>query len=135
MSIRFAEFRRGGHCDGRTMRTIGVALVAAAYTRASLSWPIFSTGRLAGRLLPSPTRRRSIVRADTRDFAMRFADGSTLLRHPLVKWFVDGWREALGPDHERHVLALLEQRMNVTADRDGSIEMTVPMLYLESIAT
>lgn len=82
----------------------------------------------------SMTRRRSIVRADTRNFAMRFADGSTLLRHSLVKWFVDGWREALGPDHERQVLALLEQRMNDAAERIGSIEMTVPMLYLESIA-
>ena len=67
-------------------------------------------------------------------FQIRFMDGSALLRHSLVKWFLDGWRQAVGADHEREVFNTLEVRLNAAAARDGCVEMTVPMLYLEGIA-
>jgi ubiquinone/menaquinone biosynthesis C-methylase UbiE len=67
-------------------------------------------------------------------FRMRFADGSALLRHSLVKWFLDGWRRAVGAENEREIFKTLEARLNATAERDGCIEMQVPMLYLEGIA-
>jgi ubiquinone/menaquinone biosynthesis C-methylase UbiE len=67
-------------------------------------------------------------------FAMRFADGSALLRHSLVKWFLDGWRQAVGAEHERRVFDALEVKLNAIAEREGCVQMTVPMLYLEGIA-
>jgi arsenite methyltransferase len=67
-------------------------------------------------------------------FAMRFADGSALLRHSLVKWFLDGWRQAVGVGNEREVFDILEARLNAAAEREGCVQMTVPMLYLEGIA-
>jgi arsenite methyltransferase len=67
-------------------------------------------------------------------FAMRFADGSALLRHSLVKWFLDGWRQAVGAEHERWVFDALEVKLNAIAEREGCVQMTVPMLYLEGIA-
>jgi ubiquinone/menaquinone biosynthesis C-methylase UbiE len=67
-------------------------------------------------------------------FRMRFADGSAMLRHSLVKWFLDGWRLAVGADNEREVFNTLEVRLNAAAERDGWVEMTVPTLYLESVA-
>jgi ubiquinone/menaquinone biosynthesis C-methylase UbiE len=67
-------------------------------------------------------------------FAIRFADGSAMLRHSLVKWFLDGWRQAVGAEHEREVFHALEARLNAAAERDGCVQMAVPMVYLAGIA-
>jgi arsenite methyltransferase len=73
-------------------------------------------------------------RAFEKNFRICFADGSTMLRHSLVKWFLDGWRQAVGAENERDVFNTLEAQLNAAAERDGCVEMTVPMLYLEGIA-
>jgi ubiquinone/menaquinone biosynthesis C-methylase UbiE len=76
----------------------------------------------------------AVSRTFEQDFRMSFADGSTMLRHALVKWFLDGWRQAVGAGDERAVFGALEQRLNDAAARDGRVEMTVPMLYIEGVA-
>ena len=76
----------------------------------------------------------TVARCFEASFAMRFADGSALLRHSLVKWFLDGWRQAVGAGNERGVFDALEARLNAAAERDGCVQMTVPMVYLEGIA-
>jgi len=76
-----------------------------------------------------------VSRTFEQDFVICFADGSAMLRHSLVKWFLDGWRQAVGADDERQVFNVLEQRLNAVAERNGCLEMTVPMLYVEGIAT
>jgi arsenite methyltransferase len=73
-------------------------------------------------------------RAFEKNFRICFADGSTMLRHSLVNWFLDGWRQAIGSENERDVFNTLEAQLNAAAERDGCVEMTVPMLYLEGIA-
>jgi arsenite methyltransferase len=75
----------------------------------------------------------TVSRCLEQNFQMRFADGSALLRHSLVKWFLDGWRQAVGAANEREVFDILEARLNAAAERDGCVQMTVPMLYLEGI--
>jgi ubiquinone/menaquinone biosynthesis C-methylase UbiE len=76
----------------------------------------------------------TVSRCFQQGFAMRFADGSAMLRHSLVKWFLDGWRRAVGAANERAVFDALEARLNAAADRDGCVQMLVPMLYLEAVA-
>jgi arsenite methyltransferase len=76
----------------------------------------------------------ALARSVEQSFSMRFADGSALLRHALVKWFLDGWRHAVGVAHERRIFDTLEARLNAVADHEGGIEMQVPMLYLEGRA-
>ena len=76
----------------------------------------------------------TVSRCFEQSFQIRFADGSAMLRHSLVKWFLDGWRRAIGAEHERWVFDALEARLNATAERDGCVQMTVPMVYLEGIA-
>src|SRR5258708_1167297 len=76
----------------------------------------------------------SVARSIEQSFSMRFADGSALLRHSLVKWFLDGWRHAIGVEHERRIFDKLEAELNAAAVRDGCVEMQVPMLYLEGLA-
>jgi hypothetical protein len=50
----------------------------------------------------------SASRAFEKNFRICFADGSTMLRHSLVKWFLDGWRQAVGAENEREVLNTLD---------------------------
>jgi arsenite methyltransferase len=76
----------------------------------------------------------TVSRCFEQSFQMRFADGSAMLRHSLVKWFLDGWRQAVGAANEREVFNALEARLNAAAERDGCVQMTVPMLYLEGVA-
>jgi ubiquinone/menaquinone biosynthesis C-methylase UbiE len=75
-----------------------------------------------------------VSRCFERSFQIGFADGSAMLRHSLVKWFLDGWRQAVGAENEREVFNALEVQLNASAERDGCVQMTVPMVYLEGIA-
>jgi SAM-dependent methyltransferase len=75
-----------------------------------------------------------VSRAFETNFRIRFADGSAMLRHGIVKWFLDGWRHAVGAENEREVFSILEVRLNAAGERDGCVEMLVPMLYVEGIA-
>jgi arsenite methyltransferase len=76
----------------------------------------------------------TVSRTFEQDFRICFADGSAMLRHSLVKWFLDGWRQAVGAEQERQVFNALEQGLNAVAARNGCVEMTVPMLYVEGVA-
>jgi arsenite methyltransferase len=75
-----------------------------------------------------------VSRCFEQSFRIRFADGSALLRHALVKWFLDGWRQAVGAGNEREVFDILETRLNAAAECEGCVQMTVPMVYLEGNA-
>jgi ubiquinone/menaquinone biosynthesis C-methylase UbiE len=70
-----------------------------------------------------------VARHVRRDFPLRYVDGSAMLRHSLVKWFLDGWREVIGAPREREVFAKLEQRLN---DR-APLELMIPALYVEGV--
>jgi ubiquinone/menaquinone biosynthesis C-methylase UbiE len=73
------------------------------------------------------------VKAVEDQFTMRYADGSALLRHPLVRvGFLDGWRSVVSPENEERVFTLLEDRLNqIARQAGGELRMTVPMLYIE----
>jgi len=69
-------------------------------------------------------------------FQMQFSDGSALLRHWLTRLgFLDGWREIVDSTTEKTVFSRLEQTLNEKAQSEGSLKMTVLMLYVESLLT
>jgi ubiquinone/menaquinone biosynthesis C-methylase UbiE len=60
------------------------------------------------------------------EFFLPFADGSAMLRHPLVNFFLWGWR---GVTDERAIYARIEERLN-----DASpLRMRIPTLYVEAV--
>jgi arsenite methyltransferase len=61
---------------------------------------------------------------------LRFADGSAMFRHGLVKFFLDGWRGVVGPELEEAFFTEAEQRLNESASGTG-LQFPIPMLYLE----
>jgi ubiquinone/menaquinone biosynthesis C-methylase UbiE len=59
-------------------------------------------------------------------FDLRFADGTAMLRHSLVQFFLGGWRSVT---EEEQVWTALEQNLN-----DASpLSFGVPMLYAEAV--
>ena len=73
-------------------------------------------------------------RAVGTSFAMRYADGSALLRHPLTRFgFLGGWKAVVDEPDRRRVFAELEHHLNHHAEHEGELVMTVPALYLEAI--
>ena len=75
-----------------------------------------------------------VVRTLEEQFVQRFADGSALLNHWLTReGFIEGWRSVVEPAAEDEVFALIEQRLNALAARDGELRMSVPMVYIEAL--
>jgi len=67
------------------------------------------------------------------ELAFRYADGGALFSHWLTRiGFLPAWRAALGPENERALLAEAARRLDAIAAREGELQTTVPMLYLEA---
>jgi arsenite methyltransferase len=76
-----------------------------------------------------------VARTVQREFPMRFADGSALLRHYFIRLgFLDGWRAVVKPDAEREIFEALEDRLNDVAAERGELALTVPLAYVEAEA-
>lgn len=69
----------------------------------------------------------AVTREVTRSFDLTFANGTAMLHHSLVKWFVDGWRGAIGSD--RDLWSRIERRLNDSSP----LRFGVPMLYIEGV--
>jgi hypothetical protein len=75
----------------------------------------------------------TLARVIEDSFQLRFADGSALLNHSLTRiGFLEGWRSVVDANEEREVFETLERKLNETANLNGELRMTVPMLYLEA---
>lgn len=63
---------------------------------------------------------------------MRFADGTALLNHYFVKLgFLDGWKGVLELQDQQRVFTLLEANLNELAKRQGGLDLTIPMAYID----
>jgi ubiquinone/menaquinone biosynthesis C-methylase UbiE len=60
------------------------------------------------------------------EFFLRFASGSAMFRHPLVRFFLDSWR---GVVDEPEVYEEIERRLNDVSP----LRMRIPMLYAEGV--
>lgn len=65
--------------------------------------------------------------------AMRFADGSALLRHYFVKLgFLDGWKSVVEAERREDVFARLEGKLNQASQLRDGLELTIPLAYVEA---
>lgn len=71
------------------------------------------------------------VRTDT--FRMRFADGSSFLRHHFIRLgFLPGWKAILPSGILRNAFSVLEQRLNRYASESGEVALTIPMACFDA---
>ena len=70
---------------------------------------------------------------DTDTLRMRFADGSALLRHYLIRFgFLPAWQAVVSPDVQERAFAALEQKLNTVAAELGELALTIPMACFEA---
>jgi hypothetical protein len=73
------------------------------------------------------------VGADQSEFRMRFADGSSLLRHAFIRLgFVPAWMEIAEPAVQSVVLERLESNLNALAAEQGELRLSIPMACVEA---
>jgi len=60
------------------------------------------------------------------EFFLSFADGTAMLRHPLVGFFLEGWRTVT---EDAEVWSAIETRLNAASP----LRMRIPMLYAEGV--
>jgi ubiquinone/menaquinone biosynthesis C-methylase UbiE len=60
------------------------------------------------------------------EFALHFTDGTAMLRHPLVGFFLEGWR---GVTEDEKIWRTIEAKLNAASP----LRMRVPMLYAEGV--
>lgn len=60
------------------------------------------------------------------EFFLSFADGTAMLRHPLVGFFLEGWRTVTD---DAEVWSVIETKLNAASP----LRMRVPMLYAEGV--
>lgn len=66
-------------------------------------------------------------------FRMRFADGSSMLRHSFIRLgFLPAWREVATPEHEDEIFEALERALNAVAAAQGELALTIPMACVEA---
>jgi ubiquinone/menaquinone biosynthesis C-methylase UbiE len=74
-----------------------------------------------------------IVGVATHSFKMRFADGSSLLRHHFIRLgFLPDWKRLLPPGLVEKTFASLEERLNDLAEQRGLLALTVPVVCVEA---
>ena len=64
---------------------------------------------------------------------MRFADGSSFLRHYFIRLgFLPAWQSVVLPDAMERTFAVLERKLNTVAAERGELALTIPMACLEA---
>ena len=67
---------------------------------------------------------------------MRFADGSSLLRHYFIRLgFVPAWKSIAAADMLQTTFETLERNLNAVAAERGELAVTIPMAYIEARKT
>ena len=78
----------------------------------------------------------AVVRAETDSFRMRFADGSSMLRHQFIRLgFMQDWVSIVAADRLQSTFETLEHNLNLLAAERGELALTVPLACIEARKT
>ncbi|HVT04455.1 MAG TPA: hypothetical protein VHL58_13890 [Thermoanaerobaculia bacterium] len=67
-----------------------------------------------------------------RPLALRFADGSAMFRHGLVRFFLDGGRSIVKEIDEIEFFGIVERNLNELATQRGGLSFEIPMIYVQA---
>jgi ubiquinone/menaquinone biosynthesis C-methylase UbiE len=91
------------------------------------------------RATPDSVRQRlgragfNVLTVDTGVFHERFANGSALLRHYLIRsGFIQGWRSVAPPESVETIFAALERKLNEISTVRGGLALTIPMACFDA---
>lgn len=73
------------------------------------------------------------IEVKTDSFCMRFATGSALLRHYIIRaGFMATWKEILPADQLERGFTRLERNLNVLANTKGELALSIPLAVFEA---
>lgn len=76
----------------------------------------------------------TVTRSETRSITMRFASGTALFAHHFIRLgFMDGWQRIVPAERQLAIFAELENRLDRLAGVRGTLDLTIPMAYVEAI--
>ena len=68
-----------------------------------------------------------------KSFAMRFASGSAMMRHSLIRpGFAPAWKKIPEPGRTAETIAHLEERLNRAAAAQGELALTIPVVVVQA---
>ncbi len=66
-------------------------------------------------------------------FQFRFADGSSMFNHFLIKLaFLNSWQELVPEGKQKEIFEEAEKRLNRIAENEGELKLTVPFVTIEA---
>jgi len=75
----------------------------------------------------------AVLDIETDSFRMRFADGTSLLRHYFIRLgFVQGWKSIVTADMLQTTFETLERNLNTVAAQRGELALTIPLAVIEA---
>ncbi len=75
----------------------------------------------------------TVSNVETSSFVMRYADGSSFLRHHFIRMgFLQSWVAVVGEEVPQPVFDALERNLNAAAVTNGELRLTVPMACIEA---
>ena len=74
-----------------------------------------------------------VTQATTESIRMRFADGSSLLRHHFIRLgFMQGWKAIVPAEAAWETFTTLERALNEAANANGELALSIPMACIEA---
>ena len=75
----------------------------------------------------------TVVDTETDHFRIRFANGSAMLRHHLIRiGFIPAWKALVTGDQLHTTFETLERNLNTVAEREGELALTIPTALIEA---
>ncbi|MBN1221784.1 MAG: methyltransferase domain-containing protein [Candidatus Aminicenantes bacterium] len=66
-------------------------------------------------------------------FLLRYLNGSTFLRHPLIRYgFLDDWKKLVPLNDRQKAFRRLEDNLNQVASKAGELRLTVPIACIDA---
>lgn len=66
-----------------------------------------------------------------RSFIMRYANGTALFQHPMIRFgFLPAWVNLIDESDQSEIFSQMELQLNAYAMERGGLTLTIPMLYL-----
>lgn len=64
-------------------------------------------------------------------FNLRYLNGTAMLNHFLMNFFIDGWKGILQPDEQENFFEKIEKWLNDIAKKNGELKLTVPYVTID----
>jgi len=65
-------------------------------------------------------------------FKFRFADGSAMFNHPMIRnWFLGSWKKIVESADIEKIFDQVETELNRQVEKDGEIDLTVPYVTID----